>query len=317
MVLLFLAGCDFGAAPAPGDTGEVVFEVPKGATARGLGDELAKEGLVSSASNWSWFLRLGADGSCIKAGKHRVSRSMDGQTLLAALCGVPIPDDVPFTVVEGWRRADIDAALAAKGLIEPGAYLAATEHGSDYQPGFPVPAGSLEGYLYPETYEVTPDRFDVKTFVTRQLGTFGERFGTKAAAESSARPFAQVVIVASMIEREERTPANRPLVADIMWKRLDAGWNLGIDATSRYSLPDWNDEPAFLKRLFDPADPYNTRLRPGLPPTAIGNPGADALDAAQHPEKTDYWYYLHDSSGTIHPTRTVAEHEAAKRRWLK
>jgi len=125
MVLLFLAGCDFGAAPAPGDTGEVVFEVPKGATARGLGDELAKEGLVSSASNWSWFLRLGADGSCIKAGKHRVSRSMDGQTLLAALCGVPIPDDVPFTVVEGWRRADIDAALAAKGLIEPGAYLAA------------------------------------------------------------------------------------------------------------------------------------------------------------------------------------------------
>ncbi len=317
MVLLLLAACDYGAAPKPGDTTEVVFEVPKGSSARGLGPELAGAGLVQSADDWTWYLRLGADGSCIKAGKHRASPGMTAEQLLAALCGVPIPDDVPFTVVEGWRRGDIDAALAAKGLIEAGQYLAATEHGAEYQPGFPVPEGSLEGYLYPETYQVTPDRFEVKTFVTRQLSTFGERFGAGAVSDPGTRPFAQVVIVASMVEREERTPANRPLVADIMWKRLDAGWNLGIDATSRYPLPDWNDEPAFLKRLFDPADPYNTRLRAGLPPTAIGNPGAAALDAALHPEKTDYWYYLHDATGTIHPTKTVAEHEAAKRKWLR
>ncbi len=136
MWFLALMACNFEAAPKPGDTAEVVFDVPSGSTARGLGDELEDEGLVTSADNWGWFLRLGADGSCLKAGKHRVNRGMTATELLGALCGVPLPDDVPFTVVEGWRRRDIDAALVAQKLIEPGAFIAATEQGSDYSPGF-------------------------------------------------------------------------------------------------------------------------------------------------------------------------------------
>ncbi|GDX78799.1 aminodeoxychorismate lyase [Deltaproteobacteria bacterium] len=311
-----LLGCNFEAAPAPGDTAEVVFDVPSGSTARGLADELEDDGLVTSADNWGWFLRLGADGSCLKAGKHRVNRGMTAPELLAALCGVPVADDIPFTVVEGWRRRDIDAALAAQKLIEPGEFVAATEKGSDYSPGFPIPAGSLEGYLFPDTYKVEPDRFDVHTFVERQLHAFGQRFAVAAEGEHGTRPVADVVIVASMIEREEPSKANRPLVAGIMWKRLDANWNLGIDATSRYTLEDWNNEPAFLHQLFDATDRYNTRVRGGLPPTPIGNPGIESLNAAMHPEATEYWYYLHDASGMIHPSRTVKEHDALKRKWL-
>lgn len=313
-LVLALSGCDFGAAPAPGDTAEVVFEVPKGSTARGLGDELVAAGLVTSESNWEWFLRLGADGSCIKAGKHRATRAMTGQQLLDALCGAPIPDDVPFTVVEGWRAKDIDAALAEKKLIEPGQYLAATESSAGYTAGWTLPSRNLEGYLLPETYLVSPERFEVRAFVQRQLDLFGDRFGN--AATLGSRTLDEVVIVASMIEREEPNPDNRKLVAGIMWKRLDAKWNLGIDATSRYTLADWNDEKAFLKQLFDPAEPYNTRLRPGLPPTAIGNPGVRSLEAALAPEVTEYWYYLHDASGTIHPSRSAAEHDALKRKYL-
>lgn len=315
MFLVFaLSACDFGAAPAPGDTTEIVFEVPKGATARGLGDELAAAGLVTSESNWGWFLRMGADGSCLKAGRHRAHRGMTAAELLAALCGVPIPDDIPFTVVEGWRAKDIDAALAEKKLIEAGQYLAATESASGYTAAWTLPSRNLEGYLFPETYRITPDTFEVRAFVQRQLDLFGERFGARAAAEG--RTLDQVVIVASMIEREEPNPDNRKLVAGIMWKRLDARWNLGIDATSRYTLADWNDEKAFLKQLFDPAEPYNTRLRPGLPPTAIGNPGLRSLEAALSPESTEYWYYLHDTSGTLHPSKSAAEHEALKRKYL-
>lgn len=309
-----LSGCQFGAAPAPGDTAEIVFEVPKGATAKGLGDELAAAGLVPSESDWQWTLRLGADGSCIKAGKHRATRAMTAAELLASLCGAPIPDDVPFTVVEGWRAKDIDAALAEKKLIEPGQYLAATEAATGYHATWTLPSRNLEGYLFPETYRVSPERFDVRAFVQRQLDLFGERFAAKAAL--GGRTLDEVVIVASMIEREEPSPDNRKLVAGIMWKRLDARWNLGIDATSRYTLADWNDERAFLRQLFDPAEPYNTRLRPGLPPTAIGNAGLRSLEAAAAPEATDYWYYLHDASGTLHPSRSVAEHEALKRKYL-
>ncbi|MSQ03416.1 MAG: endolytic transglycosylase MltG [Myxococcales bacterium] len=312
--LLWLAACSFDAAPAPGDTAVVDFVVPKGASARGIGDELAAAGLVASASDWEWFLRFGADGSCLKAGKHRAARAMTAGELLAALCGPPVPDDVPFTVVEGWRAKDIDAALVEKGLVKPGEYLAATLSGREYRASYALPTGGLEGYLYPETYRVAPADFTAKAFVQRQLDLLGERFAN--ATDPRPRSLHQVVIVASMIEREEPSPANRGLVAGIMWKRLDANWNLGIDATSRYTLADWNDERAFLKQLFDPSEPYNTRLRPGLPPTAIGSPGIRSLEAALHPEATEYWYYLHDATGTIHPARSAEDHEKLKRKYL-
>jgi UPF0755 protein len=115
--------------------------------------------------------------------------------------------------------------------------------------------------------------------------------------------------MASLLEREEPSLSNRPLVAGILWKRLDHNWNLGVDATSRYTLDVWNDRRAFLKQLRDPGDVYNTRLRPGMPPTAIGNPNLSSLKAALSPKSSKFWYYLHDKNGTIHPSRSAAEHE--------
>ncbi|MFZ5475472.1 MAG: endolytic transglycosylase MltG [Myxococcota bacterium] len=314
-MILLLTACDLGAPPQPGATEEVMFEVPAGATARGLADELAAEGLIAEEWRWEWHLRLGADGACIKAGRHRVTRGMTADELLAALCGVPVPKDEPFTVVEGWRIREIDAALAEKGWIQPGAYEAVAKDVTLYRAPFPLPQGTLEGYLYPETYRVEPDRFDPKDFVQRQLDTFAARFWDRRKGDVGARSLEQIVVMASLLEREEPTPANRPLVAGILWKRLDSGWNLGVDATSRYTLADWNDREAFLKKLRDPQDPWNTRLRGGLPPTPIGNPGVVALDAALDPVPSEYWFYLHDAQRVLHPSRNEAEHEAYRRKY--
>ena len=107
----------------------------------------------------------------------------------------------------------------------------------------------------------------------------------------------------------------RPAVADVMYKRLDKGTPLGIDATSRFTLENWNDRRAFLKKLRDPNDLYNTRLRPGLPPGPIGAPSIESLIAALRPEKNPYWYYLHDAKQRIHFARTAAEHEANRKRY--
>jgi UPF0755 protein len=314
VIFLLLTGCSVEAPADPTATTEVLFEVPAGATARGLADELADAGLVSAEWRWEWFLRLGADGACVKAGRHRVKASMALPEVLAALCGAPVPKDEPFTVVEGWRARDIDAALVAKGWIEAGAYLEATRDLSAYKATFPLPTnGTLEGYLYPETYKVEPDGFDPKKLVQRQLDTFAERFATGKAFDG--RPLPDVVTMASMLEREEPKAENRKLVAGILWKRIDSGWNLGVDATSRYTLDDWNDRQAFLKKLRDPEDPWNTRLRPGLPPTPIGNPGVVALEAALSPEASAFWYYLHDAQQTLHPARSVEEHEAFRKKY--
>ncbi|MBM4392411.1 MAG: endolytic transglycosylase MltG [Deltaproteobacteria bacterium] len=297
-MLLLLVACDLERAPGPPGAPVVVFEVPKGATARGLGDELAALGLVQSQSKWDWYIRLNEAGGCIKAGKHELSASMSAREIVEALCGVPIPDEVAFTVLEGWRVRDIDAALVEKGFIEPGAFIEA--------------ASGKEGYLFPETYMVPADGFDAAKFVERQLTTFDERFGK---AYSGERPLGEVVVVASMLEREEPSPANRPMVAGIMYKRLVNDWNLGIDATSRYTLADWNNREDFLEKLRDPADPYNTRLRPGLPPTPIGNPSLASLEAAAAPTESEFWYYLHDKDGVLHPSRNVREHEAYRRKY--
>lgn len=312
--LLTLMACVDPDAPVkPGDDAPFVFEVPKGSTAGGLGPRLVDEGLAPGAWSWKLFLRQ-TDASCLKAGRFEVRRSMSLNELLETLCGVPLAEEVPFTVVEGMRIRDIDEALAATGRMEAGTYQKLAESKGVELP-FDVPFATLEGFLYPETYSIPADGdIDAKKLIERQLGLFQERFLAKGH-DLGERTLGEVVVMASMLEREEPKPSQRPLVAGILWKRIDNDWNLGVDATSRYTLDKWNDRGAFLKKLRDPDDPYNTRLRSGLPPTPIGNPSLPSLEAAIAPESSPFWYYLHDATGTLRPAKDARGHEANRKRY--
>lgn len=315
-LLLGLSGCfvldEKVNTPMGPESGEpVVFEVPKGATAQGLGPALTEAGLIEAEWVWKYYLRSEKAGSCLKAGRFKLKPSMNMPQIMETLCGAPLANDVPFTVVEGWRIREIDAALAEAGFIQPGAYAAAAMDPSRFSLPFQLDGlKNLEGFLYPETYMVAPDRFEVEAFIQRQLEAFNDKWLSKAGDALDKRGLYPTVIMASMLEREEPTPSKRSLVAGILWKRIDNKWNLGVDATSRYTLENWNDRKAFLGKLRDANDPYNTRLRGGLPPTPIGNPGIDALEAALRPEASEFWYYLHDRDGVLHPSRNSREHEA-------
>lgn len=298
------------------DTSTTPFEVPAGATARSIGPALEREGLISDERIWRLYLKTRGAGACLKAGRFELSPSMNMPQIMETLCGVPIPDDEPFTVVEGWRIREIDEALAERGWIEPGDYAAAAADPERFELPFTIQGlSSLEGFLFPETYRVEPEGFSAEGFIQRQLDTFASEFLEPAGEAVEERGLYPLVILASMVEREEPRAENMPLVAGIIWKRLDNGWNLGIDATSRYTLEEWNDRRAFLEKLRDESDPYNTRKRPGLPPTPIGNPGRAALDAALHPEDSKYWYYLHDRDGALHPAQDMRGHEANRRKY--
>lgn len=315
VLLLPLVGCaDPSAVVDPADPTEHVFEVPSGASGQKVGQLLEEQGLVGSAFNWKNVLRN--ENNCIKAGKHTVRKDMTVLQILEALCGAPIPDDVPFTVLEGWRITDIDKALVAKGWIDSGEYTRVATDKTVAAP-FDVTSPTYEGYLYPETYMVPPDkeRFSAARLVERQLQTFQDRFLAVHGDSLGSRSLHDVVVVASMIEREEPTPKYRPIVAGIIYKRLDSNTALGIDATSRYELDDWKDQRAFIRALKDPNDEYGTRMRVGLPPTAIGNPTQTSLEAAIKPEKTEFWYYLHDSKGVFHGGRNAVEHEANRAKY--
>ncbi len=301
-----------------GEAPEIDFTVPKGTNGRALGKLLAEKGVIEDDPRvWRFFLwKRGALNA--KAGRHLLKASMTMAEIATVLESNPLPEDQPFAMIEGWRLVDSDAALSAIGVTVTGEYLKAATDAATFskrfKTPFPLPDRSLEGYLYPETYRIVESGFDVHAFLQRQLDTFAQRFFTPYQAEiaASGRTLHELVTMASLLEREEPVPAQRSLVAGILWKRIDKGFPLGVDATSRYQLEEWNDRKAFLAKLRDEDDPYNTRTRKGLPPTPIGAPTLDSLLAALRPEKSEYWYYLHDSKKKLHPSRNAAEHEALR-----
>jgi UPF0755 protein len=292
------------------------FRVAKGATLNQVGQDLESAGLIASARVWKLYVRFHG-GPSPKAGRHSVHPGMNVPELLATLSGTPLSDDVGLTMVEGWRLVDADLFLATAKVIEAGEYIRAAQEPSRFKIPFPFQGKTLEGYLYPETYMVPVGKLDVNKLIQRQIDAFAERFylPNRAEIENSGRNLHQLVVMASMLEREEPDPALRPQVAGVLYKRLDAKTPLGVDATSRYMLADWNDRKTFLAALRDPDEPYNTRLRAGLPPSPIGSASLPSLIGALRPVAGPYWYYLHDAQRRIHFARTAEEHEENRRKY--
>jgi cell division protein YceG involved in septum cleavage len=208
---------------------------------------------------------------------------------------------VSVTIPEGETAAQIAQIAAAKGLT--GSYLRAASkaarHTALLDPAhYGTPAGtrSLEGFLFPATYEMFAGA-PARQLLAKQLTAFGENFGP--ALEHRARELHissyQLLIVASMVEREALLARDRPRVAAVIYNRLRLGMPLGIDSTIRYALHDYSKPLTDAQLRID--SPYNTRIHHGLPPTPISNPGLAAIDAAAHPAHVPYLYYVNGADG--------------------
>jgi UPF0755 protein len=209
----------------------------------------------------------------------------------------PPPKVVKIVIPEGFTRAQIAARAHAAGLR--GSYLAASEHSGELNPAHylaPTSTPNLEGFLFPATYEIYAGE-SVSRLLSAQLTAFKENFGggeVHRAKVLGVTPY-QLLIIASIIEREAATAHDRPLVAAVIYNRLRLHMTLGIDSTLRYALND------FVKPLTEAQlhsdSPYNTRTHVGLPPTPISNPGAAAIKAAARPAKVSYLYYVAGADG--------------------
>jgi UPF0755 protein len=214
------------------------------------------------------------------------------------------PPPKPFRIVfpEGFTRrqmADritaVDAIALHKRGVRPrlseSAYLNATA-GKTRVPGFGRTRYRYEGFLFPATYDFfknTPS----KQLVSDQLDAFQENWANvnlRYARRKNLTPY-DVLIIASMIEKEAQAPRERPLVAAVVYNRLHARMPLQLDATIRYGLDIPPTESLHESQLHDPS-PYNTRVHTGLPPTPIANPGLASIQAAAHPAKVDYLYFV-------------------------
>ena len=219
------------------------------------------------------------------------------------------PAIVKVLIPEGETRAQIATIAKAQGLT--GSYLASSVRSGALDPaqyGAPRGTPNLEGFLFPATYEVYAGS-PADVLVDKQLEAFSERFGAhdEAAAHALHETPYELLIVASMIEREAQIPRDRPLIAAVIYNRLERGMPLGIDATLRYALHDYS-RPLTESQLAL-SSPYNTRLHRGLPPTPISNPGMASIEAAAHPAHVGYLYYVAapDGCGEHVFTRSYAQ----------
>ncbi len=223
----------------------------------------------------------------------------------------PTPTIVDVLLVDGLRRTEYAAVVQQKTGILAAAYLSATSASTVGQEmaGTKVPT-SLEGFLFPATYPVDPKK-PVSDLVNYQLRMYGQQTARVNYAYAKKRNLTKydVLILASIIEREASNPKDRRLIAGVFYNRLKLGMRLDADPTVSYAVGSWSKE--LTKSALRINSPYNTRRFPGLPPGPICNPGFDSLDAAANPTRTEDLYFVASTSGKVFYARDITSFQQA------
>ncbi|NWG15971.1 MAG: endolytic transglycosylase MltG [Chloroflexi bacterium] len=303
------------------DTTPVRFTVNPGDTPPVIARSLVDQGLIADAGLFVDYVRLYDFDRQLQAGTYFLSRALTIPDIAAALTDAR-STQFAFRILEGWRMEEIAAAIDDSPYFPfSGAdFLAAVGPGAAVDPVFAQqvglpPGSSLEGFLYPDTYqlpaEVTPGW--LRDFLTE---TFMERVGPQIPVDATAQGFNlyQIVTLAAIVEREAIHADEQPLIAGVYRNRLVAGMRLEADPTVQYPL----GAPGSWWPRITAADysgvfsPYNTYLNDGLPPGPIASPGITAIQAVVYPATSDYYYFRADcrSDGYHDFARTFQEHLA-------
>jgi UPF0755 protein len=282
------------------------------------GEALERAGVIRSALAFKVYTSFHGEEGKLLPGRYKLSPTMTLAQVTRQLRlgpGHSIDDVVRISVPEGFTIRQIAARLEKEQIADGAAFLQAALNPDPNGPwpyDFPRPPGSLEGYLYPDTYEFLPNS-PVEKVLDDMLLNFSRRFFRPYQHQIAAGggSLHEIVTIASLIEREAKTQEDRPRIAGVIENRLKRGMKLEVDATVLYALGHHKQRVFFKDLLVD--SPYNTYRHAGLPPGPIASPGALSLQAALAPEKNDYLFYVARPNGSHYFTHTSREHEAAKK----
>ena len=310
LVALFVlaAACGGGGPEGP----PVRFTVPAGSGLSVVADTLAAREIVPSASRFKIYARAKGAAARIQPGVYEVRR---GTELAEILRKLTTGDVVKTRVVipEGWTIQQIAPRLATAAGIPADSALDLLQ-GEEPAKRRKVPGPTLEGYLYPATY-VFPLGTSVDRMVDQMVGRYRRAWtpAMRARAQALGMSEREVVTLASIVEREAKVWSERPTIAAVYHNRLKVGMRLQADPTVQYALG--GNRARLLYRDIDSVadNPYNTYRHAGLPPGPIASPSMGAIQAVLAPAAGDYLYFVARPNGTHVFTRTLAEHNAAKR----
>lgn len=287
---------------APGDfpAGESV-RIPSGMTLSEAADELENRNVIKSAFVYKAYAVIFGKGKIV-SGEYLFDEPQSALTvsLRTAFGRYGLPR-IKVTIPEGTDSRDM-AWILLRNL-----------------PGFDAPkfvalAREKEGFLFPDTYYFFANSSPEHVISTMEA-TFKKRLSDlESDIELSGRKLDDVIIMASIVEREATTSEDRRIVAGILWKRLDDGMPLQVDAPFWYLFRKGTSELSSDDLRI--SSPYNTYKYKGLPPGPIASPGLEAIRDTINPKETKYWYYLSDKDGNMHYAATLEEHAANKRKYL-
>jgi peptidoglycan lytic transglycosylase G len=281
--------------------GHVLITVKKGDTLDGISSQLLHKGVIEAIDPWASYVANKSAG--LQPGTYRIHIHMSPAAAYAALTNPKNLINSKVTIVPGMRLADILPVLARESAIPLSQFVTASKNTAAL--GLPAYAhGSLEGYLYPDTYDIAPGEtaLAILQAAVKQFNTEAASIHLQAAAAAVQFTPAQVVTGASLLEGEVSSKYFAD-VARVIDNRLNQGMDLQMDSTIAYALGVHTDK--LTQSQLNTASPYNTRLHPGLPPGPIGSPDILAIEAFLHPAPhTNAWLYFVtvDKSGTTNFT---------------
>ena len=277
------------------------IEINRGSSPSTVVKKLSGEGIIRNEWPISLYLKLTGAGSRFRAGEYDFPSPISPLEVIAKL-ETGEQRFLRLTVVEGWSRWEIAAAMARipeLNLPDSDAALKLMDDTTlvkDLDPN----AENLEGYLYPATYEfareTTPN--DLIALMVKRFRLEWKSAWTDKAAGMRMTP-RQIVTAASLIETEAKLSSERPVIAAVIYNRLKLGMPLGVDSSVIYASKlagKWRNDGKVYQSYLDRRSPYNTRLFAGLPPGPIASPGESSLEAALNPQDVDYLYYVREPS---------------------
>ena len=294
--LLYVRSLGVNVESDPGRKVEVV--IPTGSTSRSIGELLEEEGVIDSALGFRIAAYLDGGAEDIQAGRYEIPTGLSANDALATLLEEgPLVEFVNVTFPEGSWLADFARILDEKTHIDGDRFLELATAGEVRSKYRPPGVDTMEGLLFPSTYQIV-ENDDAASVARRLAAEFEEQVDSldfSAARRLGVTPY-EAITIASMVEAEAFLDEERPMVARVIYNRLDEGMSLGIDATVQYAIGEHKEE--LTASDLDVDSPYNTRRFPGLPPTPIGAPGLASLESALLPADGPWLYYvLNDCDG--------------------
>jgi len=286
----------------------MTFVIPKGQSTQQIAQRLRQAGLIRSSLAFRVIVYQRGLQNKIQAGSFKLSPSLSVWELAQTL--TKGTDDLWITLPEGWRREEIAASLSKQDL-----------NSFDEQVFLDL-SNDLEGQLFPDTYLVSKS-IDTQALLNLLQNTFESKvvLALEDDLEDEELSFNQVLTLASLVQRESASEAEMPLIAGILFNRLNIGMPLQVDATLQYirgysaAEQTWWPTPSSVDKNLN--SPFNTYQEVGLPPSPICNPGLGAIRAVLNPQSTSAFYYIHDLSGKIHTANTLEAHNANVNQYLR